>query len=226
MISSAVLQWIAAATMVIDHLGLYLLSGTTAYVPMRMIGRIALPLYVFMLVEGFQHTRDKHKYFLRLLIFAFIAQLPVDILNWQMGLDWQLNIMFNLTAALVALSLTKRGSWGWLGVAGLALLTQISRMDYGASVIIMAVGFYLCGRQFKKEEDWLPRKIGYAVVLLICTVFLLLTKNWYIQIMELLAIIPIMLYGGKKGARMPRYFFYVFYPLHLIAIILIKLALM
>ena len=79
MISSAVLQWIAAVSMVVDHVGLYLFLDTTAYEPMRIIGRIAFPLYVFMLTEGFRHTKNKEKYFWRMLIFAFIAQLPMNV---------------------------------------------------------------------------------------------------------------------------------------------------
>ena len=209
--------------MVIDHLGLYILYGTPAYEPMRIIGRLAFPLYVFMLTEGFRHTKQHDKYFLRILIFAFISQLPFDLLAWRAGLTWMLNVMFTLAACLMAMSMAKKGGWWWLGVIGLAIIAQLGRMDYGAAGVIMAVGFYLASTRFKNDRPL--RLLGYGVVLLLCLILLLLINNWPIQIMAILALIPIALYNGQKGHRMPRYFFYVFYPAHLLAIFALSLML-
>ena len=209
--------------MVIDHLGLYILYGTPAYEPMRIIGRLAFPLYVFMLTEGFRHTRQHDKYFLRILIFAFISQLPFDLLAWRAGLPWMLNVMFTLASSLMAMSMAKKGGWWWLGVIGLVAVAQLGKMDYGAAGVIMTVGFYLASTHFKNDRPL--RLLGYSVVLLLSIILLLLINNWPIQIMAILALIPIALYNGKKGHRMPRYFFYVFYPTHLLAIFALALML-
>ena len=219
------MQWIAATTMVVDHLGLYIFADTAMYEPLRIIGRLAMPLYVYMLTEGFQHTRNKDKYFWRILIFAFIAQLPIFILTWLCGLDWYLNAMFGLAAALIALSFAKRGGWNWLGVIAIALVTQICNVDYGATMVVLAVGFYLCSRRYMRTGDWLSCEFGYASVLLMGMLLAYFLSGWKIQIFGVAAIIPIMLYNGQKGLRMPRYFFYVFYPIHLVPIIALKLLL-
>ena len=211
--------------MVIDHLGLYILYGTPAYDPMRMIGRIAFPLYIFMLTEGFRHTRQHDKYFLRIIIFAFISQLPYDLVSWHAGLPWSLNIMFTLATCLMAMSMAKRGGWWWLGVAGLTLVAQVGKMDYGAAAVMMTIGFYLASKRYKKEEDRPLRVLGYGVVLLFSMALMLLINGWVTQMMAVLALIPIALYNGQKGQRMPRYFFYVFYPTHLLAIFALALML-
>lgn len=225
MISSAVLQWIAAFTMVIDHIGLYILSETPSYTPMRMIGRIAFPIFVFMLTEGFRHTKKHDKYFLRIIIFAFISQLPYDLISWHAGLEWSLNVMFTLAAALIALSMAKRGGWWWLGVALIALLAQVGRMDYGAAAIVMTIGFYLTSERYKNAEDRPQRVMGYGIVLLISMTLLLLVNGWLIQMLGVLALLPIALYNGQKGNRMPKYFFYVFYPAHMLALLALGLML-
>ena len=81
MISSFVLKIIAAVTMLIDHAGLTLyyarvLGPSPLYHVLRSVGRIAFPLYAFLLVNGFEKTRDRAKYLTRLCIFAVLSQLP------------------------------------------------------------------------------------------------------------------------------------------------------
>ncbi len=225
MISSAVLQWVAAFTMVIDHIGLYLLYQTPAYEPMRIIGRIAFPLYVFMLTEGFRHTRQHDKYFWRIIIFAFISQLPHDLIGWFAHVSWSLNVLFSLATALMAMSMAKKGGWWWLGVIGLVLIAQFGNMEYGAAGILMTVGFYLASQRYKKEDDRPLRVLGYGVVLLLSLTLMLLIDGWLIQMFAILALIPIALYNGQKGNRMPKYFFYVFYPSHLLALLTLGLML-
>ena len=85
MFTSAVLQWIAVITMLIDHVGYYLLND---FEPFRMIGRLAMPLFIFMLVEGFKKTSSRPRYFARIFVTALIAEIPVYLLHISVMTDY------------------------------------------------------------------------------------------------------------------------------------------
>ena len=90
--------------MTIDHLGLYMLGGEDAasssvnYHLMRMVGRLAFPIFAFLLVEGYVHTRDIRKYMLNLFVAAVISDIPWMLLG---GFDSH-NVMFTLLMGLMA----------------------------------------------------------------------------------------------------------------------------
>ena len=75
-LSTFQLKWIAIITMLIDHIGAVLFPYELGY---RIIGRIAFPIFCFLIVEGFSHTRDVRRYMVRLGIFALISELPYDL---------------------------------------------------------------------------------------------------------------------------------------------------
>lgn len=81
-LNATTLKIIAVITMLIDHIAyvlqIYSYSYSTYHI-MRIIGRIAFPIFAFMIAEGAKHTRDIRKYLLRLLIFAFISEVPFDL---------------------------------------------------------------------------------------------------------------------------------------------------
>ena len=74
-ISQEMLKIIACVTMLLDHIGATMVSGYG----LRIIGRIAFPIYCFLLVEGFTYTRNKAKYAMRLFVFALISEVPFDL---------------------------------------------------------------------------------------------------------------------------------------------------
>ena len=90
-LSGSALKCIALFTMIVDHVGLHLLRNSgivllhtglgtlTLYTLMRKVGRMAFPIYCFLLVEGFLHTHDRKKYGLNLLVFALISEIPWDL---------------------------------------------------------------------------------------------------------------------------------------------------
>ena len=109
-LSGSSLKVIAIVSMTIDHLGLYMLggedaaSGSVTYHLMRMVGRLAFPIFAFLLVEGYVHTRDIRKYMLNLFVAAVISDIPWMLLG---GFDSH-NVMFTLLMGLMAMSLIDR----------------------------------------------------------------------------------------------------------------------
>ena len=101
------LKMIAITTMLIDHVGAVLLPQ---YPILRIIGRIAFPIFCFLLVEGFMHTHDVIRYMTRIGLFALISEIPFDLLFYGRILDGtHQNVFFTLFIGLVMLYyLTKR----------------------------------------------------------------------------------------------------------------------
>ena len=202
------LKWIAIITMAIDHLGAVLFPEL---IWMRYIGRISFPIFCFMLVEGFHHTSNLKKYFLRLSVFALISEIPYDLAFYQtVWYPERQNVFFTLMIGLGLL-------WIWcrekepvfkVGILIVAMwIAEILHTDYhGYGVLLIALF------QFVREKN----KIWLAV----CGAWNLLWNN-AIQYAGMLAIPLIALYNGKRGNG-TKYLFYVFYPLHLMILYFIK----
>lgn len=205
--TSALLQCIAIVTMLIDHMGYRLFPQ---YEIFRMIGRISFPIFAFMLVQGFIYTSSRKKYALRLAAFAIVSEIPYQL--FSQGLLWNKypwsNILFELLLGLAALWCVEKGKLWLLGAAGIVIVAETLDFMYGGYGILIAIGFYVF-----REKRW-----AGAACLVACTVL----YCWYyhnpLQIYAVLAAIPLCLYNGKKGARLPRYFSYAFYPIHLLVI--------
>ena len=125
-LSGSALKVIAMISMVIDHVALYLMEhGTVLYGTMRCIGRIAFPVFAFLIAEGFIHTRSRYRYFFTLLGFAVISEIPWYLLN---GADGTHNVMFTLALGVATLMVLKNllqrslvlGFFWTIGMAGLA----------------------------------------------------------------------------------------------------------
>ena len=100
-LSGSALKVIAMISMVIDHIALYLMEhGTVLYETMRCVGRIAFPVFAFLITEGFIHTRSRYRYFFTLLGFAVISEIPWYLLN---GADETHNVMFTLALGVATL---------------------------------------------------------------------------------------------------------------------------
>ena len=113
-LSGSALKVIALVSMVADHCAYYLMEhGTHLYEIMRCFGRIAFPVFAFLIAEGFRHTRNRMKYFLQLLGFAVISELLWYLLN---GADGTHNVLFTLALGVMALAafetLKKHPLWG------------------------------------------------------------------------------------------------------------------
>ena len=216
--SSFILKLIAVTAMLIDHSG-YLIFNRFSF--MNYIGRLAFPIFAFLITEGYIHTSNLKKYFFRLLIFAVISQIPYMLLFPSNSFN--LNILFTLSLGLLAITTydkLKNKLIGFLLVTFYSYLAHILHLDYSWFGIAVIFIFYI----FKNEKLYInmffifttfinyiyyfakTSRIEYLIIFLCCT----------------LSLIPINLYNGKKGKNI-KYFLYAFYPLHLIALYIIKL---
>lgn len=213
------LKIIAIITMTIDHIGSILYPDLTI---LRIIGRISFPIFAFLLVEGFNYTSNKLKYFLRLLLFAIITQPIYDYAFNNQGL----NILFTFSLSFLLLSnldfikkiinkyskcienyLYKTIFYSLTYIL-FALFSLILNVDYQALGVSLVFIFYL-------SSD-----IYLSFLLYLLAVILLATN--VIQFYSLLSFIFIYLYNGKKGNNI-KYFFYLFYPLHLLILKMLQI---
>ncbi len=223
-ISGSSLKILAMLCMLIDHAGLDLFDNCLA---MRAIGRVSFPIYIFLFVEGFQHTRNRAQYALRLGFFALLSEIPFNLM--VTGTIWDReghlqNVLFTFLIGFFVLCLQERlnqiilQSMNWMvafsqaylvaiGMILLAVLAAWGRTDYGAiGVIAISVAYHY------RYNKWLE-------ILGICVV--LCCMGW-IEPFCLLAVLPVMLYNGERGLRI-KYAFYVFYPMHMLVLGVIRL---
>ncbi|KIR02170.1 Conserved membrane protein [Lachnospiraceae bacterium TWA4] len=192
------LKYIAMLTMLIDHIGYVFLGGITPYYQLsRAIGRIAFPLYCFMLVEGYLHTHDFKNYALRLGILAIISEIPFNLMvSGQIFHPEYQNVIVTLLLGLFAIKYIRYIFPSILCV----IAAYFSHTDYGAYGVLLIIAFYL-------DKRFIPS------ILMIC-------KNPWM----LLSMIPISLYNGEKGSsKLPSIVYYAFYPVHMFILSMIYL---
>lgn len=253
------LKWIAIVTMFIDHVGatvmlqMYYANPThdmlMTYYAFRVIGRIAFPIFCFLLAEGFCHTRSRGKYLLRLGLFALIAEIPFDLaFNWPeyqqpnlldiMEFSSQ-NVFFTLFLGLCALWLwdvlaKHLPKWAEYPAALVAAVPSVFAAnllctDYDVSgvALIMALGI---GRglpvRIEPGEDGptavrqQPSRTRRLVQCLLGCLSILghcyFRDNW-IEIFAIIGLLLTLLYNSERG-RGGKWFFYIFYPVHLLVL--------
>ena len=218
LLSGSALKIIAVLSMVADHCAYYLLDGNTwAYEVMRCFGRIAFPVFAFLVAEGFAHTRNRMRYFFSLLLFAVISEVPWYLLN---GADGTHNVMFTLALGVVALAvfekLREHRVLCCCSILLMAWLAAWSGADYEWRGVLVITVFYLLG-MVKNTSVTLRR------ILQLLFAFPLMLH--YGIIGALLACTVIFLYDGTRGfihGNVAKYGFYAFYPVHLILIYLFR----
>lgn len=210
--SGSALKIIAVLSMVTDHCAYYLLDGNTwAYEVMRCFGRVAFPVFAFLVAEGFAHTRNRMRYFLSLMLFAVISEVPWYLLN---GADGTHNVMFTLALGVAALAvferLQKHGALAIAAILLVALSAEISGLDYGWHGIVEILVFHLF-RSKKYCQSTRLLQLAFAFPFM----------SHYGIIGALLACFIIFLYNGTRGiihGKVAKYGFYAIYPVHLIII--------
>ena len=229
------LKLIAVISMLCDHAAIRLLAyglipalhvagenmaaerWNQAFWILRSVGRMAFPIYVFLLTEGFCHTRNRRRYALRLGVFALISEIPFDLLVY--GKIWDThsqNVFFTLFLGVLMLTAVD-----WIGrntdaalaqyrqmavVVGAALLAWFLRTDYDAAgIMLIAVLFW-----FRLTPDTACRA---GFVLMAAAEF----RPIYIPGLAV-AFFLIRCYNGTRGTWKGKWFFYLVYPVHLLVL--------
>lgn len=234
-LTSNMLRTIAVLLMLSDHIWATAMSFGDW---MTYIGRMAFPIFAFQIAEGFVHTKNFKKYALRLLGFAIVTEIPFNFFYSSRFFNpYHQNVLFTLLLGLLAIKvidgIKKNRSGKNIALSVLYLLlillaSVIGFVDYGHLGMLTVVMFYLM-RDF--PFAWLGQLVG--MILLNITFFEglvfpveILGKTFEIpsQGFAVFALIPIWLYGGRKGksSKALQYGFYAFYPVHMIVLYLIK----
>jgi hypothetical protein len=210
------LKTIALATMIIDHYGAIFQNGVNIY---RIIGRIAFPVYCFLLVEGYFHTREVKKYGKRLLLFAVISEIPFDLAFYgKVGFAHQ-NIFFTLFIGLAAIYFieNKEGKYSFnnsIVIAAAGILAMVLSVDYNIMGVIYILSFYFT-RNFPRNKQ-----ILYMAGIMLFTNLM----SSPLQQFSLLALPLIYFYNGELGQKNKflQIMFYAAYPLHLLLFYFLK----
>lgn len=217
-----ILKIIACITMLLDHIK-YGLPETSGILTLYF-GRIAFPIFAFLAVEGYVHTSNFNKYLKRLLIFGIISQIPFMLFKTLMTNQISLNIMFTLLLGVSAIFFYEKIKNKFLGlfVAILMMIIgQVMQVDYGWYGVGLVFIIYLIKNN----------KITFTIFYILYTLLYYFvnyiklefnTINLYLPyiIFSIIPIIFMLLYNGKLG-RKTKYFYYWFYPIHLLIIYII-----
>lgn len=232
--SQEALKLIACVTMLIDHFGyeiIYPLYRSVVrpelvsqlrlfYYLCRSVGRIAFPIYAFLLAEGIRRTKDRKRYGTRLLISALLAEIPYDLMvSGGISGKYQ-SIMVTLLLgffALLAMEKCKDVAWKPVAAIPFAFMAELLNADYGwmgvAAVALFELSRYTSGKT-------LVRFFGMLVLFHLKGGFLIQVGNFAIPLQTLgaLSMLFIGAYDGRKltNSKAVQWGFYLFYPAHIL----------
>lgn len=217
------LKILASIAMFGDHaVKAWHVHGLTYTLLAQVLGRIAFPIYAFFIAEGFFHTRNRRNYLLRIVLFAIISEVPFDLVFhrtvwypryqntlWTLALGLLLFLCLSHVESIRSLHIGLSWVLRLLLVAGFAVAAHFLIFDYRErGLLCMAVLYFL-----RKERPW------SVPVLWSC---LPLNMKGFSNPGSFLAAFPLHFYHGEHGTAHLKYFFYLFYPLHLLFILAIR----
>lgn len=234
-ISSFSLHILAMLLMLCDHLWATLLPAQEW---LTCIGRMAFPIFAFMLVEGYFHTSNVKRYMLRLLAFALISEIPFDLVcGSSVFYPYHQNVLWTFLIALLTIRAIEKArakstvkSWLLAVLAVLLgfLLATVTMVDYYGAGVLMVLTFYF----FRGRKWWCF--LGQLLCMYLLNIkvlggyyYAVTIAGHELEIMQqgiaLLALIPIWLYKGRQGysSKGFRYACYAFYPAHLLLLYII-----
>lgn len=222
-LSGSAIKMIAVILMIVDHVTAYILGHLPVfinyievagvkiswYMIIRHITRMGFPLFCFGIVEGYLHTHDRRKYGLNILVFAFLSEVPWDLVHYNKLFDTtKQNVFFTLFLGYLAICILEKYKDDMLKCTLLLLIcTLVSfpmHADYGPKGFCFLVVMYVVRNNLALQalaSGGMINEISHGA--------------------GALAAIPIALYNGERGfikGKFWKYFFYCIYPGHLLAI--------
>ncbi len=185
--------------MVLDHLGAFLWPSL---IELRIIGRLAFPIFAYQLSVGYSMTSNKRKYFNRLIGVGFISQVPYHFLIN----DFRLNILFSLALGIFAIWALENSKYYYL----LLIIPFSLFVDYQIYGLVIILIFY-----------FLKNKIFQFLLFLLA---LILSSFYHSHVFYIFSLFSfIFIFNPLIEIKLPKRFFYIFYPTHLFLILIIKL---
>ena len=227
------IKWIAIACMLTDHIAWgFVPFVTPAGQIMHVVGRITAPTMCFFIAEGYHYTHSVKKYALRLFLFALISQFPFTLFESHtfafacFNGSESFSVIYTLLLSLLAV-------WAWdtikdpvlrfLAVLGLCLLALPG--DWMFMDVVFSIVFFNFRGDFKKQALWFSA-FAAGMVFFDCFAAVQSGYSFYNQLFQagVFLCLPLLaLYNGKKGGgRYSKWTFYIFYPLHLLILGLIR----
>ncbi len=220
------LKLVAIITMTIDHIGV--VFSTPFYNFLRAVGRLSFPIFAFLLTEGYVHTNSFSKYFFRLLVLALISEVIYDYVFYGSFIYLEANnIFFTLALGLLTLWLLDKSRTlvkkyfkekidltiilpitYLLIIVVMGLIAEFLNFSYGMLGILVISFFYL----FKKNFPLTVLSVSLSTLILGDTM----------QYFSLLSLILIYFYNKKLGKKC-KVFFYLYYPLHILVLGVIRM---
>lgn len=239
------LKVIAVTTMAIDHIGAVFYPE---WIVLRIIGRLAFPIFAFLIAEGAYYTKDLNKYMLRIFGFALISEIPFDLAFYGRFMAWEhQNVMWTFLLALIAIAVEQKlhrktgyHPLFWLTIPVMTGLAFLINSDYQGMGVLVVLVFYM----FRQSIPQKLVRVGFIMILFgvqytfqrfqiwsdyfnqmggTQTIYerpeLWLVPSDYLQALSCASFPLIAAFNGKKGIGI-KYFFYLFYPVHLAMIAL------
>lgn len=250
-ITSSTLKIIAIIIMFIDHFAAIIISESVKhignnysyieykeiyervvnlYYVMRIVGRIAFPIFIFLMLEGIRYTRNKYKYLLRMFIFAIISEVPFALaIRGEITGFSATNVFFTLTIGLaiciiIEKLLDKKKKWTIIIILVVVAIGEyvayILNTDYSYLGVFAIVAGFIAKSFIANNNKHINGISCEKTSQIVCaiTICLVLFLSQGIERFCVLSLIPICLYNGDRGIRL-KYFFYAFYPLHLLILV-------
>lgn len=230
--NSRFLKWFALGVMVVDHVGHFLFP---AYLELRVLGRLAFPIFTYLFAQSYHLTRNRKQFALRVFIAAVLGQIII----YYAGATELVSIFFLFSLSILSFEAMDR-KWT-LALIPIALTAEFFGVDYGMYGIFVLAAFYHWASSYPKSAlAYTLMTVAYGLLpfvnpelwpMIPAIIQQFFTYSWryFIQVLSVFALIPLAFYRPEKPMAwfqpyqtLEKYFFYVFYPVHLALLALIR----
>lgn len=216
------LKMIACITMLIDHVG----AAITGNLWLRIVGRIAFPIFCFLIAEGAFHTRNPKRYGLRLFVGVLLAELPFDLMLYGRWTWASQSVMLTLLLGFLygqAAGRVENLNIRVYLIVPFALAAEWLRTDYGGFGV-MLIALFILTREMPHRLA--VQTMGMTLLCLFMGGAMIRLGSWNIpiELFAVAAMLPIACYHGAKktASRWLQWAFYLFYPVHMLVLFLIQ----